>query len=153
MKRFTSLLVAAVSMLVLWAGPALAKTSARHKEVRQLLTLTGAAKMGDQMMQQMIASFKQSFPNVPKSYWKKLSKSLDANEMVELVIPVYERHLGQKDIKELIAFFKTRVGRKFIRVQPEILRESMAIGQAWGQKVGQRVMKDLQAMQKKGKKK
>ena len=65
-----------------------------------------------------------------------------------MIVPVYERHFTRKDIQGLIAFYQSPVGRKFVSVQPKLVAESMQIGQRWGQKVAQKVMREIRAMKK-----
>ena len=68
---------------------------------------------------------------------------VNANELVELVIPIYGKYLTHNDVKQLIRFYKRPVGKKLIEVQPMIMQESMMIGQEWGLKIAEKVVKSL----------
>jgi hypothetical protein len=123
-----------------------AKHAATPKEaaIRKLLQLTGAAALGAQVMNQLIDTFKQSMPNVPASFWPELAKELNPDELVERVIPVYDKQLTEAEINDLIHFYETPTGKKLIKVMPAITQESMQIGQGWGREIGQKVMQKLQ---------
>jgi uncharacterized protein len=69
---------------------------------------------------------------------------------VDLIVPVYDRNLTHDDIKELIRFYETPTGRKFVSVLPKITQESMAVGEKWGRDLAMRVMTKLQAQQGSG---
>ena len=58
-------------------------------------------------------------------------KELSADELVKLIIPLYDKHLTHPEIKELIKFYETEVGKKLISVMPAITAESMQAGQQW----------------------
>lgn len=45
------------------------RNPAKDKAIRRLLELTGAAKLAQQSMEQMIASMKQAMPAVPAEFW------------------------------------------------------------------------------------
>jgi uncharacterized protein len=117
---------------------------AKEKDIRHLLELTGAATLGAQVMNQMLQTFRQTMPNVPADFWPELQKELNPNELVERVIPVYDKQLNGGEIKDLIKFYETTTGKKLIKVMPAITQESMEIGKAWGRDIGEKVMKKLQ---------
>jgi hypothetical protein len=41
-----------------------------------------------------------------------------------------------EELNGIVAFYKSPVGAKFAAVQPGIMRQSMALGQRWGQQIG-----------------
>ncbi len=52
--------------------------------------------------------------------------------MSEKVIPIYDRHLSHEEIRGLIQFYETPLGRRLVKVLPQIMQESMAAGEEWG---------------------
>jgi hypothetical protein len=50
-------------------------------------------------------------------------------------VEIYHRHLDDKEIRGLIAFYETPLGKKLIEVTPAISQESVAAGMAWGQRM------------------
>ena len=115
-----------------------------RQDIRRLMELTGAGEMGTQVMDQMIGMFQQSNLGVPPEFWESFMAEVDADELVELVVPIYERHLTHEDVKGLIAFYETPLGRKMVAKQPQIIQESMLAGQTWGQRIGEEVVSKLQ---------
>jgi len=59
---------------------------------------------------------------------------LPIQEMMEAVIPVYQRHLTRSDIEALITFYSSPVGQKLLREQPAMIRESVQAGSEIGRK-------------------
>ena len=58
------------------------------------------------------------------------------SEMMEIIAKIYASKLSEAEMKDLSAFFSKGAGAVFIAKQPEILTESMAAGQQWGEKIG-----------------
>jgi uncharacterized protein len=56
------------------------------------------------------------------------------DEMIDAMIPIYQRHLTKADVDEMIRFYSSPVGQKLLREQPQILQESMQAGAAVQQK-------------------
>jgi len=117
---------------------------AKRADIRRMMELSGAGKLGVQVMNQMIAAFKQSMPGLPDKFWKDFMAEVDPNELVEIVIPSYDKYFTHNEIKELIKFYESPVGKKLTGVQPHILQECMTAGQEWGRKLGEKVAKKLQ---------
>lgn len=63
-----------------------------------------------------------------------------SDEIVDMLVPVYQQHLSQSDIDALRDFYATDAGKSFIKAQPHIARDSMLIGQQWGQRLARDVL-------------
>jgi len=133
---------AAVSAALLVSVSSFAE-QASDKSVKELLQVTGAGDMAVQMMGQMIPAMQQMMPDAPEEIWVEFSKQIDGDELENLVVPVYQKHLTQADVDAQLKFLKSDAGQKMISVQPLIMQESMAIGQQWGMQVMQRAMEQL----------
>ena len=125
------------------AAPAI--DPAFEADIRRLLDVTGSAALGKQAMDQMLVSLRPLAPQLPETFWAEIAKEVDANQLVELTVPIYARHLSPQDVKDLLVFYESPVGQKMIAVQPAINAEAMAAGQVWGQEVGARIMEKILA--------
>jgi len=149
-------ILAVLALALLGAGPAMSQApaggnAAKQQDIRKLMELTGAAKVGQQIAAQMIPMFKQSNPQVPQKFWDDVMKEFDTKSMIDLIVPIYDKHLTHDDVKGLIAFYQSPLGRKMTNVMPQIAQESMQVGQQWGMQIAQRVQKRLEEQKKKGK--
>jgi hypothetical protein len=139
-------------LFVLGAAPARADNApdpAKQADIVRLMKLTGAGNIGLQAMDQMIISLKGAMTNVPEKFWTEFRKEVNADELVNLIIPVYDKHLSHAEVKELIRFYETPVGKKMISVMPAITQESMQVGQQWGMGVAMRAKQKLESQTKK----
>jgi hypothetical protein len=116
----------------------------KTKNIRKLLTLTGSGKLGIQVMETMITSFKSHYPNVDSSFWKDFMKEVRPEDLVNMVVPVYDRNFTTEEIDGLIVFYSSPVGQKVLAKLPVVMQESMQLGQAWGEELGKKVLLKLQ---------
>jgi hypothetical protein len=117
----------------------------------ELLGITGSYQLGLQAMGQAMNAFKNGLNNIlpkdkkiPDEVWRNVvdefKNELDNEGFYNLVVPIYEKYLTADDIKEIIAFYKSSVGRKFMGVAPNIMREAGQAGQEWAKKAMQRMI-------------
>lgn len=120
-------------------------TPQKLDDIRKLLDLSGTPAMAKTVFDQMMGQFRMSMPNVPQDVWNELATEITPQSFTDLIIPIYDRNLTHDDVKGLIAFYESPVGKKFVSVQPAIAQQSMAAGQQWGQQVAQKVLAKLRA--------
>ncbi len=118
--------------------------SAKLKDIRKLMDITGSGNLGMQVMANMIESYKKMLPNVPPSFWDSFLKEVDSDSLVELIIPIYDKYLTHDEIKDIIKFYESPSGRKLVKVLPMITNESMEAGSKWGKEIGNRLIERLQ---------
>lgn len=114
-----------------------------HDQVVKLLDLLQVRKnmavMLDGMKQAMKEGAEQGFrervPNPTPQQLEALHGMVDdmladlpLDEMVEAIVPIYQRHLSKSDIDEMVRFYSGTVGQKLLREQGSMLRESMEAG-------------------------
>ena len=115
----------------------------KEKKVRRLLEVSNAGGLGKQVLGQMLDAF-ASQPGLPSGFIPKFKEVAKPDELVDLCVPVYTKHLDQADIEAAIAFYESPAGTRFVEKQPLILKECMQLGQKWGQETA---LKTLQALQ------
>lgn len=110
---------------------------------RELMALTGAANLGEQTMQAMMAEFAKL--GVPSAFSERFMAKANADQLVELVVPIYVETYDEKTLKAALKFYRSREGATLITKMPEINQRAMAAGQAWGAALAQEVMEEMQA--------
>lgn len=120
----------------------------KTKDIRLLLELTGAEENSKQAIQNLINIMKKTAPAISDEYWKNFMKNLKTDVMINLLVPVYDKYFTHEDIKGMIEFYKTPLGKKIVSVQPSLTKDAMEIGQKWGIQISQQIMKDIQEKNK-----
>jgi len=79
--------------------------------------------------------FKEKVPNpTPEqlaqvdNFADKLFKNMPVDEMMEAMIPIYQKHLTKEDLDGILAFYASPIGQKLQHEQPAITQESMQAG-------------------------
>jgi hypothetical protein len=116
------------------------------ESVKELMDKTGTGEMAVQAMNQMLPVIKQMVPEASDQFWVEFMKEVNPEDLVTMIIPIYQRHFSQEDIDAVNAFYDTKAGQNFISSQPLIMQESMMVGQAWSQAIVQKVIAKAQAV-------
>ena len=134
-KHITSILLACT----LTSVSAFAE-QASLESIKELMKKSGADQMGMQMMNKMLPAFKRMTPEAPEEFWTAMMKEISMDDMIDKIVPIYQKHLTQQDVSEITAFFESNAEKKLISKQPQIMQESMIAGQQWGEETAVRVM-------------
>ena len=140
MKRVS---IALLLIAIFTTGFSQSKT--KTDNIQKLLEVTGSGKLGIQAMETMLVSFKQTYRQVPDSFWKDFMKEVNADALNKMVIPIYDKYYTESEIQQLISFYQTSLGQKVITTMPQIMQESMQIGQTWGREIAEKVFNNLKA--------
>lgn len=119
----------------------------KRDDLRRLLEVTGTAKIGEQIWSQMFQTIRRSAPKVPEAEWALINQEFSAEfasgKFSEMIITIYEPHFTQEEVRELIAFYESPIGKKVISVMPQIVQEALAAGQDRGKEILRRVHEKL----------
>jgi uncharacterized protein len=133
------------SVLLFSASSVVAVEISKEKQVdiEKLLEITGSLAIGKQMsdmvVTQMTQAIKKIRPDLPSELFDVLREEVigvieeSLPVYVSTIIPLYHKHYTHDEIKELIRFYHTDLGKKAIRIMPTLMQESMSLGQQWGQ--------------------
>jgi hypothetical protein len=148
MKRLAVAGVCA-AVLSLAVPPVVAAQSpdeAHRKDIERLLEITGASQMGVQMATmisgQILDSLSKGADIPPKAIEvakdvlnQEFKKAFEGPEgLTALIVAVYAKHFSHAEVRDLLAFYETPLGRKMISVTPAIFQESAAAGQGWAER-------------------
>ena len=158
LRPLVSLLSVLSLCLTLLSAPAYAD-DAKNKDILTMLKISGQLEASEQvisvMVPQLIQLIKSVNPELPEADLKMIMTQLELDlkkevpELLKSLVPVYDKHFTHADIKALIAFYESPVGKKFVTKQTLVIPESMKIGEAWGQQVAQKALKSAMGKLKK----
>lgn len=141
--KLTQRIFAAALFVLLFSAPSFAQDASYSKKLHAFLEANGTMETFKTAIKGMIETMSQSNDKIPAEFWAEFEKeavgtSLD--DLVALLAPVYSKHLTEADLDKLMEFYHSPVGKKLADKTPIITQESMLAGQAWGQKLGERVV-------------
>ncbi|WP_083194668.1 DUF2059 domain-containing protein [Wenyingzhuangia fucanilytica] len=110
---------------------------APKEKVLELINVMQADKMIDQMMDQMIPMLQQQMKSNLKSEEQKQklekvntiileeSKTFTQNIINGSMVDIYAKYFNNKDIDDMIGFYKSETGKKLLELTPTITTELM----------------------------
>ena len=135
-----------ISILIVSLGQTFGQADSYKVTLKKMLYVAGTEASFKVAIKQMFDMFKQQTTNVPDSIWVELEKEFSKtsmDELVDMLSPTYQKHMTEADLKKIIGFYQTPVGKKYAEKTPFIMQESMQVGQQWGMKIGQKFQERL----------
>jgi hypothetical protein len=117
--------------------------AAKEKKVRKLLELNGSTDLANSQFEEMCKKFSEN-PQIPQGFEKKFRELAKPSDLIEIIVPVYMKHLDDELLDGLVEFFGSPNGKKFASVQPGIMKDSQQAGMKWGTKMALKVINELQ---------
>ena len=126
-----------------------------EQDIKKMLEVTGAQKLGEKtmtaVMQQMSQSMRQANPNIPPRMLEiasEVARGLFTKEFPSLaprLVATYAKVLTHDEVKQLLAFYETPLGKRMIEVMPALQQASAQAGGEWAQQLVPQLQAELLA--------
>ena len=133
-KKNSIWLVLLLVLLGVNANPVFSETE-KERDIKKLLEVSGILRqlsyMEDTLMNSVSMMISGSFPKVPDEFWDEFNQLIgkkEMNELINRVIPVYEKHMSHETVKKLIIMFETPFWEEWKKKMPLISREAGVVG-------------------------
>ena len=133
-------------------------STAQIQVARDVVEASGAARAFDPVvptiLQQAINAFVPQNPDLQKPIVESVQTIAPAfekrrSEIIDIVARVYAVKFTEAELKELLAFYRSTIGKKFVAEQPAVLEESFRRTQEWSAKISEEIVTALRAEMKK----
>ena len=154
-RRFVTVMAAV--LFVVTPLRAQDQDAAFRADVEKLLEATGGAAIGTQMAtlvsNQIIDGFRAQQPSVPDRAVDIIKEVLNAefakmfepaSSFRQTLVTIHMKHFTHAEVKTLLEFYSTPIGRKAISVMPLAAQEGAAAGQEWARQHMPRITATLQ---------
>jgi uncharacterized protein len=120
----------------------IAPDAASREDVKKLFDVMASREQMAQMMQQLFAQMrtmnreqlKKSHPEITDAELTRrdresedLIKNFPIEEMMNDMVPIYQRHFTKSEIEGLTAFYSSPTGQKFLHEMPAVTAETMRV--------------------------
>jgi hypothetical protein len=116
---------------------------------KELISITGATTLFSPLIAGVIEQAKvlylQQNPALAKDL-NEIATQLRTDlqprfgELTEEVARLYATNFTEQELKDVLAFYKTTAGKKFLATQPKIVESSMKFAQEWANKLSDQVI-------------
>ena len=141
---------ALVLALFVFAAPAAAQDGEYRQQLTKMLDKSGALASADVIMDQLIPAMKQlTAKEVPADFWDSFRAKWNRktkDKLVEIYVPIYKKHLTLADLKQIVAFYESPVGKKLAAATPSMTSEGMQAGQQLGMESAREMMQEMQQL-------
>jgi hypothetical protein len=160
MSRFRLLLTALVCVFTVASAttsfaqdmPASPKAETEKvKQIRKLIGMSAGLQTMKEQLDTTLARQKELLKDsgIPEAFWERFRARLQFEQIVEVLIPIYDKHFTLEDVNGLIVFYQTPLGKKLLEKNPLIYRESFQAGERYGVQVATEVMREIQEEERK----
>ena len=153
--------VGAFALVVAVPGLAFAQaqpTAAQIQIARDVVEVSGAARAFDPLIRGILQSAINSFVPQNPDLQKPIVESVQTiapsfekrrSEITDILARVYAAKFTEAELKELLTFYRSAIGKKFIAEQPAVLEDSFRRTQEWSSKISEEIVSALRAEMKK----
>jgi uncharacterized protein len=134
-KYLQTLLSGSLIVMLIGSSPVLAQSapplSSHEAAARELVRLTQAAGTAEAASNSMISMMSRQNPEMMKyqdvfqAWFKKI---FSEGDLEGEIAKLYTEYYSEKEIKELLAFYRSDLGKKMLKVMPEFSQKSMMLG-------------------------
>ncbi len=118
----------------------------KQEKVKELISLSGTFTLSKKVETELISRYRKKYENVPDSAWKSIEPKINIDELINEVIDIYGSKFTEKEIDQLLIFYKSDIGKKVIQNSPNIMTQIQTSSSNWGTKVINLINSDLEKM-------
>jgi hypothetical protein len=125
---------------------------------KELITVKGAVALYEPLVRGVIETAKGVFLQTNPTLGKDLNEvaaklrtdyAPRGAEVMNDVAKLYASRFTEQELKDALAFYKSPLGRKMVKEEPEILDQSMRNAQNWANRLSEEVINKMRAEMKK----
>ncbi len=119
-----------------------AQPSEFDKDIETFLSINGSTATYDFAFEQMVTRLKMNKVDAPDELWKEVREHIfdkEISALNKMLIPIYMKHFTHSEIKALIEFYQSPIGKKMTGNISPITIESIHISQKWMIGLGQKM--------------
>jgi len=127
----------------------LAKQIVEIKGVQNIFTplVRGVVEKTKNMLMQTNFMWAKDLNEVAAIEEKQLAPRV--SELVDATARMYAQHFTEPELKELLAFYQSPIGKKALAEEPKVLDQAMSYSGTWGDNLTQQFIGDMRDQMKK----
>lgn len=134
--------------LSLFSPAVFGQTASFKKTCKKYFKITGSEENFKSVLKNMIKMYKESetMSIVPAEVWDEMEKDMikEMDDLYDKIAIIYDKHFTEDDLKAIITFYESPIGKKMVKEMPEIMQESMDVGRIWGEEIGRKIGEKLE---------
>lgn len=107
----------------------------KKNDIIRLLIISGTADFAFAVIDDVIQNYKPYFTQVAPEYWENFKSSTNVKPFLDSIIGIYYTRFDHDEIKDLLKFFDSPIGRKWAQELTNMNEEVMTQANIFGQQV------------------
>ncbi|MGB7035070.1 MAG: DUF2059 domain-containing protein [Xanthobacteraceae bacterium] len=125
---------------------------------KQIVEIKGVQNIFAPLVRGVVLKTKQMFMQTNFMWQKDLDEiavieekkyAPRVNDLVDATAGIYAQHFTEQELRQLLAFYQSPIGKKSLTEEPKVLDEAMAYAGTWGDNLSQEVMASMREEMKK----
>lgn len=121
-----------------------------RRDVLRLLDLMKIIETEMKSVDPLVEQLKLKAPKVPADVWddvrREILKEFNPESLREAYVPIFARTFTAAELRSLVRFYSSPVGRKFTGKMQEVEAEAFVIGVERGARIGERIRARLKSL-------
>ena len=141
MLRKIIILIVAISIGMLYGQ----LNEEKKRDIERYIEVSNQKDQFIQLMDMMFEQYIDMLDIVPPEAWEAIRGSIssETDEIIDLLVPVVDKYFTHDDIRELIKFYESPIGKKLNDVTPQMMPELYEIGSNWGESLAEDILNKL----------
>ena len=128
---------------------------AKEDLIRKLFEVQGTRKTMEEVIAGLSGNMRpmlaQSLPpgdyrdTLIDLFFKKFQAKMKIDDLIDLIVPIYDRHFSKEDIAGLMQFYQTPLGKKLNSVASQLAIETQTAASKMGEELGRQSMLEVLA--------
>ncbi len=158
MAALIGLFIVAIAQPAAAQAPSPQPSPAAILLAKQIMDIKGVKAIFDPLVRGVVKKTKDMFLQTNFMFAKDLNEvaaieekryAPRVSELVDMTARIYAGHFTEPELKELLAFYQSPVGRKALVEEPKVLEEAVTQAGAWGDNLSQEVIASMRDEMKK----
>lgn len=125
----------------------------KEAAIRKLFEIQGTRKSMEQVFTGMSENMKPTLAKMlpPGGYqdkliplfFEKFQSKMKTDDLLDLIVPIYDKYLSKDDIDGLAQFYQTPLGKKLNSILPQLTVEIQTTAMNMGQELGRQAMMEV----------
>lgn len=111
-----------------------AQADSFDSDIMKMQQVNGSAASTNALFPRIVAQLRQSKPDLSDAQLAAMKLEVfdaEVSALNEQLIPLFKKYYTQPEVKEIIAFYETPVGKKLAETTPKMMMEQMQLSQTW----------------------
>ena len=133
-----------VLALMLTAWTMQAEDTEKIANIKRIIDLTGGDAAANQIFDQIAQTLKASGGPGGDRMLAEFRKQFDIKKFNEIAIRAYDKNLTGEDVKGILAFYESPVGKRMIQAMPNVMSDMMTETLQMTREITEKIQKSLQ---------